>query len=264
MNCANHPEAPAVAYCRECGKALCEMCRREANGTIYCDVHAPGVSADTTWSAPPPPPPPPPASTYAAPPPTPEANPYTAPPPPPRPNFDAGASPGLAFLLGFIPGVGAIYNGQYVKGLVHVVVLGILISLASSDDLSGGFEPLFGMLIALWVFYMAFEAYHTAKRRQMGEPVDEFSSIVPRKGKASQFPLAPTVLIAVGLLFLLHNLNIIRLSELLRYWPVALICLGAYMLYARLAGNSDSIHSGTAAPHGASHGNQPEVSGERR
>jgi TM2 domain-containing membrane protein YozV len=268
MNCANHPEAPAVAYCRECGKALCEMCRREANGIIYCDVHAPGVSAPAgaTWSAAPPPPPPPPpqASTYSAPPPQPEANPYTAPPPPPHPNFDTGASPGLAFVLGFIPGVGAIYNGQYVKGLVHVVVLGILISLASSDDLSGGFEPLFGMLIALWVFYMAFEAYHTAKRRQLGEPVDEFSSIVPRSGRPSQFPLAPTVLIAVGLVFLLHNLNIIRISELLRYWPVALIGLGAYMLYERLAGNSgDGRRTLTGGPRRGLP-QDPEVTGERR
>ena len=30
-------------------------------------------------------------------------------------------SPGLAFFLGWIPGVGAIYNGQYAKGLVHAV-----------------------------------------------------------------------------------------------------------------------------------------------
>jgi hypothetical protein len=256
MNCVNHPEAPASAYCRECGKALCEVCRREANGTIYCDQHAPRVSAEGTWPAPPPPPPPP----QAPPPQMPEANPYTAPPPPPRPNRDMGASPGLAFVLGFIPGVGAIYNSQYVKGLVHVVVLGILISLANSEDLSGGFEPLFGMLIAVWVFYMAFEAYHTAKRRQLGQPVDEFSGIMPRKGQPSQFPIAPTVLIAVGLLFLLHNLNIIRISELLRYWPVALICLGGYMLYERLAGHSDGAHDHAAAPHGT----QPEVTGERR
>jgi Domain of unknown function (DUF5668)/B-box zinc finger len=266
MNCVNHPEAPAVAYCRECGKALCEMCRREAHGTIYCDAHAPGVNPDFTWSAPPPPPPPPPpqASSFTSPPPPPEPNPYTAPPPPPRPDFDAGASPGLAFLLGFIPGVGAIYNGQYVKGLVHVVVLGILISLASSDDLSGGFEPLFGMLIAVWVFYMAFEAYHTAKRRQLGEPVDEFSSIVPRSGRPSQFPLAPTVLIAVGLLFLLHNLNILRLSELLRYWPVALIGLGAYMLYERLGGASASGRRLDGGPRRGMPQDSPEVTGERR
>jgi multisubunit Na+/H+ antiporter MnhB subunit len=103
------------------------------------------------------------------------------------------------------------------------------------------------MLIAVWVFYMAFEAYHTAKRRQLGQPVDEFSSIVPRRGQPSRFPLAPTVLIGVGLLFLLHNLNIIRIGELIRYWPVALICLGAYMLYERLSGQPQPTER--HAPH---------------
>ncbi len=95
----------------------------------------------------------------------------------------SGASPGLAFLLGLIPGVGAIYNGQYVKGLMHVVILGVLISIVSSDEASGGFEPLFGMMIGVWVFYMAFEAYHTARKRQLGQPVDEFSSLVSLRGR---------------------------------------------------------------------------------
>jgi hypothetical protein len=31
-------------------------------------------------------------------------------------------SPGLAALLGFIPGVGAMYNEQYAKGIVHLMV----------------------------------------------------------------------------------------------------------------------------------------------
>ena len=177
--------------------------------------------------------------------------------PPPPAISDPGASPGLAFLLGFIPGVGAIYNGQYVKGLIHVVVLGVLISIVSNDEMSGNLQPLFGMMIAVWVFYMAFEAYHTAKRRQLGQPVDEFSSIVPRAGHPARFPLAPTVLIAVGVLFLLHNLNILRIGELIRYWPVALICLGAYMLYERLSG-----HPAVKASHGA-HGRCPGGCNER-
>jgi hypothetical protein len=150
---------------------------------------------------------------------------------------DPGASPGLAFLLGFIPGVGAIYNGQYVKGLIHVVVMGLLISITSNEEMSGNLQPLFGMMIGAWVFYMAFEAYHTAKKRQMGEPVDEFSSIIPRHGQHSRFPLAPTVLIAVGLIFLMHNLDILRIGQILRYWPIALIGLGVYMLYERISGS---------------------------
>jgi LiaI-LiaF-like transmembrane region/B-box zinc finger len=254
MNCANHPEAPAIGYCRECGKPLCEACRRDANGTIYCDEHSP--HAAYTPPPPPAPEPPPPASPYTAPEPTPYSAPYTA-PQPTRPQYtDTGASPGLAFLLGFIPGVGAVYNGQYVKGLIHVVILGLLIGIVSSEE-TGNLQPLFGMMIAVWVFYMAFEAYHTAKRRQRGEPVDEFSSIVPRHGQHSRFPLAPTVLIAVGLIFLLHNLDIVRFGQMLRYWPIALIALGVYMLYERISRPTDP----DAKSHGAPH---QEVINERR
>lgn len=199
MTCYVHPERAAAAYCRTCGKALCVECRRVAQDTIFCPEHAPEVAS----AAPP---------SLAVP----------------------GASPALAFLLGLIPGVGAIYNGQYVKGIVHVVILGVLISIVSSGA-AGGFEPLFGLLIALWFFYMAFEAYHTAARRQRGEPVDEFSSLLPATGARAGFPAGPVVLIAVGTLFLLHNLELIQMREILRYWPVFLIALGAYLLYARLA-----------------------------
>jgi hypothetical protein len=196
-----------------------------------------------------------PASPYTAP----EATPYTTAQPVRPPITDPGSSPGLAFLLGFIPGVGAIYNGQYVKGFIHVVVFGVLIAIVNDDQMSGNLQPLFGMMIAVWVFYMAFEAYHTAKRRQLGQPVDEFSSIVPRAGHPARFPLAPTVLIAVGVLFLLHNLNILRIGELVRYWPVALICLGAYMLYERLSGHAASGEHRAAGVRGAA----PEATSER-
>jgi hypothetical protein len=165
---------------------------------------------------------------------------------------DPGTSPGLAFLLGFIPGVGAIYNGQYVKGFIHVVIFGVLIAIVNDDQMSGNLQPLFGMMIAVWIFYMAFEAFHTAKRRQLGQPVDEFSSIVPRAGHPARFPLAPTILIAVGLLFLLHNLNIIRIGDLIRYWPVALICLGVYLLYERMSGHAErGGHDGAATREAA-------------
>ena len=52
MNCANHPELPAIAYCRMCGKALCESCRRLAGGTIYCAEHAPRAGHGRSDSGP--------------------------------------------------------------------------------------------------------------------------------------------------------------------------------------------------------------------
>jgi hypothetical protein len=227
MTCAKHPETEATAFCRNCGKALCPACQRTAQGTIFCEEHyaaaAPGVSGVNT-----------PYSPYTSP--------YTA-------TTDPSASPGLAFLLGLIPGVGAIYNGQYAKGLIHVIILGLLISIMNTGA-AGGLEPLFGLLTALWFFYMAFEAYHTALKRQRGEPVDEFSSIVPLRQQPGGLPIGPIVLIGLGVVFLLNTMEIIRLYQILKYWPVFLIVLGAYLLYARMApGNAASVEPSPEVGH---------------
>jgi hypothetical protein len=115
-----------------------------------------------------------------------------------------------------------------------VLVLGTLISLAHGGAVHGDAGPLFGMMIAAWFFYMAFEAYHTAKKRQLGQPVDEFSSIFPIRGR-SRFPVGPVILIGIGILFLLNNLDLIHFYDIARYWPVFLIALGGYMLWARLS-----------------------------
>jgi hypothetical protein len=45
------------------------------------------------------------------------------------------------------------------------------------------------------------------------------------------------VLIALGIVFLLNNLDLLDLRRALRYWPVLLIALGAYMLYLRMGGD---------------------------
>jgi hypothetical protein len=205
-----NPGGQIVGYCRACGKALDEASVHTVAGTIYCAEHAPAQQAAA-------------------------ASPYVAPPPavPLRP-ADSSASPGWAFVLGFIPGVGAIYNGQYAKGLIHVVVIGLMISILDSSSV-GPLGPLFGFLLAGFWMYMPFEAYHTCKRRLRGETVDEFSSLVPLKGQPGRVPVAPLVLIGLGVLFLLNNLEILYIRDMLKYWPIALIGLGVYMLYVRLS-----------------------------
>jgi len=82
----------------------------------------------------------------------------------PPPRSHATHNPWVAGLLGFIPGVGAMYNEQYAKGIVHLVVFAILVSLTDNHGL-------FGLFIAGWVFYMAIEAYHTAAARRDGHPL---------------------------------------------------------------------------------------------
>jgi hypothetical protein len=52
-----------------------------------------------------------------------------------------------------------MYNGQYAKGIVHLIVFAVLVSLADEHGI-------FGLFIAGWVFYQVFEAYQTAKARR--------------------------------------------------------------------------------------------------
>lgn len=226
-------DARIIGYCRMCGKALEESDATAAEGTLYCAEHAPqaqatassSTSTEAGGSQPPVQQQPPPLYTTPSP--------YAPSQPPPLPRTDDHVSPPLAFVLGFIPGVGAVYNGQYAKGLLHVVIFGSIISILSSGA-AQGFVPLFSLMIPTFVFYMAFEAYHTAKKRREGEMVDEFSGLVRARGERSRFPLAPVLLIGFGILFLLDNLDLLRIGRLLRYWPAVLIVLGLYLLYERI------------------------------
>ena len=149
MNCANHPDHEQAAFCQHCGKPVCSECVRNVGSSIFCE---PCLAARVGATAPP------------------VGFPYPGYPqpgvPPAPPPIGAGEpSPGLAALLGFIPGVGAMYNGQYAKGIVHLMVFAVLVSLA--DDVNG----IFGLFIAGWICYMVIEAHHTACARRDGTPL---------------------------------------------------------------------------------------------
>jgi len=134
MDCVNHSGTSAKAYCQNCGKPLCEACVKTApGGQVFC---APCMTA---WQS--------------------AQSPFFTPP-------QGAPSPQLAALLGIIPGVGAMYNGQFIKGLVHVLIFAVLVSASHVFGV-------FGLLIAGWVCYQVFEAYHTAKARRDGEPLPD-------------------------------------------------------------------------------------------
>ena len=118
MTCANHPDVPVAAYCQFCGKPLCVQCAHKIHGIVSCesclaarlgwDAGVKGVDGsnnrgDYQEDL---------GSSYISP----------APFPPTAPAASTDAAPGLAFVLGFIPGVGAMYNGQFAKGLAHVAI----------------------------------------------------------------------------------------------------------------------------------------------
>jgi Domain of unknown function (DUF5668) len=189
------------------------------------------------------------SGTYSGPPPDPTANPYADQAASPMTAPSMRTSPSVAFLLGLIPGVGAIYNAQYLKGFMHVAIFGLLITLIDSDH--GGGEAFLGILTAAWYAYMPFEAYHTAKRRQLGIPVDEWSSLLPKGALSGRIPVGPIVLIVLGVVFLLSEFDLIRFRDIARFWPVLLILIGAYSLVNRFSPSrraAPPVYPSAAAP----------------
>jgi hypothetical protein len=159
MNCINHPETPVASYCQNCGKALCSECTRPVGGFIYCEqCLAAKVGSPTAQPG--------------------------APFPPGVPVPSSGPNPALATILGIIPGVGAMYNGQFVKAMIHVLVFVILIAITDQHDF-------FGFFIAAWVLYQIFDANQTAKARRDGLPLPDpfgINELANRLG--NQYPAA--------------------------------------------------------------------------
>lgn len=137
MDCVNHTGAAVSSYCQNCGKGLCAECVKQGpGGQVLCEPCA------RVWQ------------NY-------QQQPFGMTPPPGGPN------PSAAAVLGLIPGVGAMYNGQFFKGLIHVVIFAVLVSLASNVN------GIFGIFIGAWVLYQSFEAYHTALALRNGTPLPD-------------------------------------------------------------------------------------------
>jgi TM2 domain-containing membrane protein YozV len=218
MKCAVH-DADATGFCRNCGKPMCAACVRPVRDVLYCEdclaatMGIPPASAPGTTPGPDAPPPGPPL-------------PMVTPP-------GVGPSPVLAFFLGFLPGLGAFYNEQYGKGVIHLAIFLFLFIIGVDGGLNGGAEAaLWICLAALWV-YMPIDAYRTAKARLAGQalsdPLETFS-----KGR----PIGPILIIGVGILLLLHNFDWFPFWRLQQFWPVILILVGVVMFRNRLGGRS--------------------------
>ena len=78
-----------------------------------------------------------------------------------------GRSPKLAFFLGLIPGVGALYNAQYKKAAIQMLIFATLSALGRAMDSArlSSLESFFGFLMFGFYAYMVFDSYHTAKSR---------------------------------------------------------------------------------------------------
>ncbi|MDA1235178.1 MAG: DUF5668 domain-containing protein [Acidobacteria bacterium] len=153
--------------------------------------------------------------------------------PPAAKQADAdGPHPVLAGVLGFVPGLGAVYNGQYVKGVVHAAIFGMLIAISTTAD-HDAVPALMVPMVVFFVLYMPIEAVRTAQAMRRGEEVKEMSGIVGALFDANNDSPVPGILfIALGVFFLLLTLGVLSAELVLKAWPLIIVGLGVWRLYA--------------------------------
>jgi preprotein translocase subunit SecG len=200
MNCVYHMLNRAVVQCSRCSRGLCPACDHRIRGFPYCqDCIVTGVAMLQQQQA----------RANATP-----------------PNVRRKTSPFVALLLSFIvPGLGAAYNGQTSKALVHFTIFASFFQMATVTDGTAFF--VIGIIFT-WL-YAAVDACRTAQLIKAGLAPDAEQDAIARRLYGN--PLAWAVLLIVlGTVFLLHTVFGVQLP-VRQFLPAVLVLLGAYMLY---------------------------------
>jgi hypothetical protein len=220
MNCANHSDIAAVAFCRTCGKPLCQTCTRDVRGVIYCesclaarlDGTAPAAGFVPSTNVYPP------VGGPAA---------YAATP------MNSGPNPTVAGILGAIPlGLGAVYCGQYAKGLAHLAIV-VAAVIGFSVDLPWQGYAALGIFLGFFWVYQIIDAIRSAKAIQMGQPAPDPFGLAQTFGtgeklEGAKIPTVAAVLIGLGILFLLHTAGLFEMGMGL-FISLILIGLGVWL-----------------------------------
>src|SRR3954467_8309210 len=200
MNCAYHSKNTAVVECNRCARPLCTACDHRIRGFPYCqDCIVAGVEMLQQQT---------------------RAN--------VLPELRRSNSPLVATLLSFVPGLGAAYNGQTSKAIVHFAIFASFFQMAV---LTQGVHFFVLGVLGTWLF-AAVDACRTAQLMRAGLSPDAEEDVIARRLYGNPFAWG-TTLIIIGTVFLLHTVVGIQLP-VRKLLPVALVALGAYMLFDHL------------------------------
>ena len=133
-------------------------------------------------------------------------------------------SPGLAAFLSLFPGLGQVYNGQIARAFVFFFAWVGSIYLTAS-----GHEFPFAFVIPFVYLYNLIDAWKGStaiNARFLGGRTE------PEEDAGVESPIWGGTLALLGILILFNNLGWLDLDRLARWWPLLLIAVGAYFVYA--------------------------------
>jgi hypothetical protein len=137
----------------------------------------------------------------------------------------SGSRPLTAAILGFIPGMGAVYNRQNVKAVVHFFTVVGLFQLTRFHLVPG----LFALGGFAFYVYSIIDAHRTAQLISRGESAaadeERFKRALIRRA-----PALGVLLIIAGILFVINIIRPVAMIAIAKLFPILLILLGGYLL----------------------------------
>jgi len=176
---------------------------------------------------------------------TPPGDEAASPPPPmPMPALPAPLAikkPMLSAFLSAFPGLGNVYNGLYLRGLIFFMIIFTLISILSSGNSRGG-EPFFGASVAFFWLFNIIDAYRQAVLINHGYQQDLGILDLPKRPRAGQGGVAAgIILVLIGTYALLEQYVDIDLDWLFDLWPLAAIGLGGWLIWGTIRDRQKEI-----------------------
>ena len=157
---------------------------------------------------------------------------FAAPAPAPVPVAPPAVSrknPFLAALLSAFPGMGNIYNGLYMRGLIFFLIIVSLLGIAND----GRGHDLFGMAVAFFWLFNVIDAYRQATLINYGYAQDLGLLDMPKVPRAGQGGIVAGVLLTlIGIASVLDRYTIIDYDWLFQLWPFVLVAIGAWLIVA--------------------------------
>lgn len=191
MKCSYHPAIDSQSFCSTCSRALCAECSHQIKGKVFCqDCLVQGAE----WAA--------------------AVKGLRIP----------ADSPKRAAVCSLIPGMGAVYNNEYLKAITFFAVFAALVIMADRV------HEVFGFGAFAFLVFTMFDSYRTAElRKRMVLESPEPAQVTGRDKSVMGWGI---FLITLGVLFLLQNMIPYRFLHHL--WPLVFILLGGYLVFRSL------------------------------
>jgi hypothetical protein len=145
-------------------------------------------------------------------------------------NLSAGTgrkekNPSLAAFLAIFPGMGAIYSGNFLKGVTYVLIFAVLIVLTSNAQ-----DPdavVFALMIGGFYIFQIVDSYNEAGR--MNQNISTGGGSAGGKEDLSLF--TAIVVLVIGIVFQLANFDLLTYRQVTRLWPLALVAFGIKIVF---------------------------------